>query len=139
MSEPETIAQQRADYYATVKGIAQDAAEIKGRDERSEHIEEAVESALTYTREAYKCIMYTDNDDAIFDAGMTLDGLDSTAAVITRIAFFAMRADVIDALEELRVDDEDEEEEDEDEDIDEEEGEDYDADMPGDDELIDEE
>jgi hypothetical protein len=127
MSEPETIAQQRADYYATVKGIAQDAAEIKGRDERSEHIEEAVESALTYTREAYKCIMYTDNDDAIFDAGMTLDGLDSTAAVITRIAFFAMRADVQKAIDELRADEEEEE------------GEDYDADMPGDDELIDEE
>ena len=49
---------------------------------------------VIYTHAAHKVYLYSPNEDAIFDDGEGLAGCESMAEALTRMAFYAMLADV---------------------------------------------
>jgi hypothetical protein len=99
------------EYWETVEAIAEECH----REGYDPH--EQVESNywVTYTHAAHKVWTYSPNDDAVFDDGEGLAGCESMAEALTRMAFYAMLADVQARIAEMEDAAEDEDE-DEDED-----------------------
>lgn len=101
---------ERADYWRTVAGIAQDALEAWrdadwDDDARYEAVWEGVDGSqyIIYTCETLRVFQFTDNDGAWEDLG-PLDSTKGWEHVLQQIAFCAMRADVEDKIRDMEDD-----------------------------------
>ncbi len=96
----ETIRPIAQAYRETVNDIAREALELTDEEERDTFVHESVDGSewVIYYQNARAVAMVTDNLEAAADAGMTTAESSSTETVL---AFFAMRQDVIDAIERL--------------------------------------
>lgn len=93
------------DYLNTVELHAREALrrEKEGEDLFDAIHEEADGSAwVIYTYRARLALRYSKNEDAIFEHGEGLRNVDSMADVYTVAAFFALRQDIAEKVEELR-------------------------------------
>jgi hypothetical protein len=97
----------RANYWATVKDIAKEALEAEQRGEDAhDYIHESVDGShyVIYTHANVTALQESENESAAFDdmGADALAGCDSYSAVMARLAYYAMSADVHQSLEELR-------------------------------------
>jgi hypothetical protein len=94
------------EYWQTVEAIAKEAFEEHKDDESAadEFVHESVDGNywVIYTHANYKVMQYTDNDDAYAEYGDLHKG--GFGAMLTSVAFCAMKADVMNKYREL-VDD----------------------------------
>ena len=104
----ETKTNPTADYYNTVCAIAGDIATRCRAGEITDlpgALHEAIDGNyyVIYTHANLQCLAATSNDDAAFeDIGAdVLAGCNSAAEVYARLAYYAMRADVVEALGEI--------------------------------------
>lgn len=97
----------RADYYQSVRDMAQDVIdEIKAKnltdlDEAMEYVEQSVDGShwVTYTHASIQCIEASDNYLEIGDQGMEAGFVYEDDTVrYDRIAYFALRADVLEQI-----------------------------------------
>lgn len=101
-------------YWDSVQSIATEAktAEKDGQD-INEFVHESVDGSqwIIYTGRNLECLKETSNEDAAFDqqGSDALDGCKSASAVYARLAFYAMQADVYEAIAELPNEEEEEE------------------------------
>ena len=92
-------------YRETVELHAREALrrEKEGEDLFDAIHEEADGSAwVIYTYRARLALQYSKNEDAIFEHGEGIRDVDSMANVYTVAAFFALRQDIAEKVEELR-------------------------------------
>lgn len=98
----------RAEYWNDVRGYAADIlravadGEIADREALDERVHETCDGSarVIYTSQALDVLRWTDSDDAYLDdfgAGALAD-VSSASEVYTRLAFYALRADVSEAL-----------------------------------------
>ncbi len=104
---------ERARYFGGIRSFAEQIAkEARGDDDRiQELIAEAADSAVTYTRDAWKIAWNSDRSDAIEDVlgdDPAEWGASGVTDVITKIAFFAYEQDLREQVEAVRGDYEDE-------------------------------
>ncbi len=103
---------QRREYWDDVRQIAKDAIGTHPGDEEGQdtYVHESVDGSqwVIYTRRNLYVLLFTDHDDAYEDIG-EIPTKDGASGVYQFLAFFAMRADVVDELERLRDEVEDEE------------------------------
>lgn len=87
-----------SDYWNHIDAMAREIVEdCKGDfDAATEAIYEAVDGDawVIYTHRALALLQHTQNDDALFAFGMTLDGCESSCDVYTTLAHYAMLEDV---------------------------------------------
>ena len=115
--EAERLKDSESEYWDTVKSIAEDVVNSKY------DIDECVDGNywIIYPHAAHRVWKYSPNEDAVFEEGGDLGGLDDMSAVLVRMAYYALRADVQVKVDELRAEKEhaeygeDEEDPDEDE------------------------
>lgn len=99
----------RAEYYTSCRDIARDilhdvaSGEITDSDMLWNVVHENVDGSgwIIYTAQHLQVLRYSENDDTGFDemGSDLLSGADSCGQVYQRLAFFAMRADVEEAIE----------------------------------------
>lgn len=89
-------------YFQAVRTIAEEAIQYTDEEERENWIHETIDGIdwVIYTHCAGKVIEFSDNRNAIFDV-MSAVCADSWNGVFNQGAFYAMRADVYDALAHL--------------------------------------
>lgn len=92
-----------AQYWETVRGIAEEARSLLEDDDRDQFIHESVDGSewVIYTYAAQAVILITDNEDAYEETESLheLAGvLESASSLYTSIAYHAMRQDVNDHL-----------------------------------------
>ena len=94
----------RQDYWESVTSIAGEANSLP-EDERDDFVWQSVDGSywVIYTHAAIKVYQYSDNDSLLFDELGTQE-VDYFSSLVCRMAFYAMRADVHEAL--LGMDDE---------------------------------
>lgn len=102
--------QLRADYWNDVRNVIDDVKtaierrDLTTEDEVAEYIDAACENAQRgiYTGQAIECLLFTRNDEAYEEAGYEIESLlgceESILSLLTRLAYFAFRADVLDDL-----------------------------------------
>ena len=72
--------------------------------EAEEHVAQSLHetidghSYIIYTHEAMMVLQHSSNEDAFFEEGMDSSGWESYSDVVTQLAFFAMRQDVLEAM-----------------------------------------
>ncbi len=90
-------------YRETVNDIAKEALELADEEERETFVWESVDGSewVIYYQNARAVAMVTDNLEAYEDGGIDLGSLPDGASIETLIAFYAMRADVCEAIERL--------------------------------------
>lgn len=99
----------RHKYYSSVRDIAKDIISEQKRDpslDESDQIWESVDGSywVIYTHAAFATLWFSDNWLAVNDAieeGLVTE-LESIEQFMTQAAFFALKADVEEAIEELR-------------------------------------
>lgn len=98
-------------YLEDVRDIAQEALTA---DDPQEFIDESVDSSrwIIYTYRARNVLIWSRNEDAIMDemGEEAFSGVSGLAELHSRAAFYAMRADVLEAFEEARQEAEEAEE-----------------------------
>lgn len=84
-----------------------DRVRDEGVDE-CDAIHDAVDGSqwVIYTYRARHVLMFSTNEDAIFDEGIGLQGLNNSGDLFSAMAYWAMRADVAEALAELPTEEE---------------------------------
>ena len=91
-------------YWANVRSIAKEAME-QDEDARDDFIHESVDGSrwVFMYYGARKTLEHSTNDEAVFEelGREALDGCKSLGEVNVRAAYFALRADVVEALSEL--------------------------------------
>lgn len=101
---------ERAEYWATVKSIAQEALEAeKNGDDPHDFIHESVDGShyVIYTYANLVCLQESDHEDAAFEDGReSIAECDSYSKLMALLAFYAMREDVGDAYQELKAESE---------------------------------
>lgn len=114
------------DYRKSVEMLAKEcfdeAVEAAGpdkdriRDNAMDRVHESVDSSgwIIYTARARAVLLYSRNNNSVFDEGDGLHGVKDMSDVYTQAAFWAMRADVVSELEDL-IDNYEEPEEEEEE------------------------
>jgi hypothetical protein len=99
-----------AAYWDTVNAIAEEAHALP-EDERADFVAESVDGNhyVIYTYANAECLVASENEDAAFEemGSNAVGGCDSYSAVMTRLAYFAMLADVNDRLGRMGDDDTD--------------------------------
>lgn len=125
--EEQTDQQKRQEYWATVKTIAEEIKQewMEDRDlDIHSRVFEDVDGSwyIIYYHANMIVLDATDNEDALDNAGVDIDTSQGWRHILTQVAFYAMEADVYEALAEIGWDGgesfegvEDEEEEDEEE------------------------
>jgi hypothetical protein len=94
-------------YMESVDSMARevlDAVRDEGADEH-DRLWEAVDGSwwIIYTHAQIKVLSYSRNDDAMWEeTGAGPSNCDSAGAVYTALAFYAMRADVMEAIDRIR-------------------------------------
>jgi hypothetical protein len=105
---------ERARYYNRVRLIAKAAIEECPTDdsERDDYIWQDVDgdSYIIYTGKNLDVLRFTENDDAYEEAGSDFSDVTGAYAIYQRVAFYAMRQDVLDEVARL-IEERDEEEE----------------------------
>jgi hypothetical protein len=96
------------DYWQTVESIAEECHK-EGYDP-SEQVDDNY--WVIYTHAAHKVWIYSPNENAVFDDGDGLEGCDCMSEALTRMAFYAMLADVQARIAEMEEAAEDEDEDD---------------------------
>ena len=98
-------------YLEDVRDIAQEA---RSADDPQEFIDESVDSSrwIIYTYRARNVLIWSRNEDAIVDelGEEAFSGVSGLAELHSRAAFYALRADVLEAFEEARKEAEEAEE-----------------------------
>jgi hypothetical protein len=101
------------EYYEECKSIAQEALNEQSvktsddyeekRDEVMESMEQSIDSHsfLIYTDHVYAVLQITSNTDAYEDVGIELDASKGFDHIATQVAYWAMRQDVQECLDEL--------------------------------------
>jgi hypothetical protein len=91
------------EYWDSVESYAREVFDAvqEGEDE-GDALHERIDQSdwIIYTAHSLAVLNHTESDDAAFDemGSTSLEGCESTAEVYTRLAFYAMRADVADYL-----------------------------------------
>lgn len=114
MANIRTGDEDRAAYWQAIRQAAEDVrAEAPSGEweDEEEHVDSWAESLTIYTSDALTVLRFTENDEAAFDEGIyemeTIgEGIDSMGQLYTRIAWFAVRADIRRQVEALKYIDE---------------------------------
>ncbi len=92
-----------SDYWQTVERAARDVIENTEGD-REDETDYWADSLTTYTHDALTVLRHTRNDDAYFEElGEKLEA-DNAGEVYTKLAWFAVRADIRDEIAEIDAD-----------------------------------
>lgn len=99
----------RRDYYASIKGIADDLrgeikrGEIDDTDAAEQWLHETVDGCywVIYNHATRKVLLVSDNDDAYEDAGVEIDYSQGLNHALTQIAYWAVSADIREELGDL--------------------------------------
>lgn len=97
------------EYRESVESFAQEAHErIADGEDEGDVFHEITDNAdwVIYPAHSIAVLAHSENDDAAFDelGKDALDGCDSTASVYTRLAFYAMRQDIMEAQADIAKD-----------------------------------
>jgi hypothetical protein len=91
----------RRDYFNEVAAIAQEAKEAEREgDDPFDFIHESVDGSrwVIYTHLARMVLVYSNNDNAIFDEGGDLSAPKSMPELYTLAAYYAMMQDAVEAF-----------------------------------------
>ena len=98
----------RKEYYTEVERIAKwlssgDYKEETGLDDEYEALHQLLNyhEYIIYYHKAYQVMGFTDHQDAIFEVGFTTNHNDYYGSINCRFAYYAMEADVHDAISRL--------------------------------------
>ena len=94
-----------ADYQRTLERAAQDVLddERSGESDREDATDYWADSLTTYTSDALTVLRHTRNDNAYFDElGEKLEA-ENAGEVYTRLAWFAVRADIREEIERIEA------------------------------------
>ncbi len=97
------------EYWENVERIGADAIQeaIEFSDDAqdaidavTQQIDESVDGSywVIYTHAAAKGLIHSDNEDAIFDEGIGMEGVDSYSDAMTKMMYFALNRDVWDRM-----------------------------------------
>lgn len=91
------------EYWSEVRELAVETLTLPA-DEQMDWLHETIDGHefVIYTAKALCVLMHTNNDDEVFESGDLADCKNSTA-VYSRMAYFAMVADVLDVVTESKV------------------------------------
>lgn len=109
------LGETRQDYWSAIRRAAKDVAQETtdpfatgeydddAQEARSESLDSWADSMTTYTSDALQVLRWSENDDAVFEEGIydpsTIGaGIDSVYELYSRIAYFAVRADILDQV-----------------------------------------
>jgi len=112
MSSEEADRVLRAEYWADVRGVAEDLkerlakGEFSDRDEFIEALDQDVDGhqRIIYARQAQECLLFSDNDGAYIDEFGAEGVVEDGSLMWSRLAYAAFRADIVDYFDSIGVD-----------------------------------